>query len=364
MTSRTTYERDNIHRMAGYQWGEQPRDGRTIKLNTNENPYPPAPEVQAALAQFDVSTLRTYPQPTADPLRDRLAALHGVARDQVIVTHGGDEALRLAMTTFVDPGGAFGMAEPSYSLYPVLAQIQDARTVTVPLMPDWRLPDDFAARLNAAGVQLTCVVNPHAPSGVLLDAATIAELAGRLEGVLLVDEAYVDFVDPVRGHDLAPLLRQFDNLLLLRTFSKGYSLAGLRLGYLVGPQGLIEPLVTKTRDSYNVDAISQALGEAAIRARAYAQDTWRRVREDREQLRVGLAQLGLDAPPSETNFLLARVPPGGRLDAAATQAELKRRGILVRYFAVPGLDDRLRITIGTPEQNRRLLDELQALLAG
>jgi histidinol-phosphate aminotransferase len=359
-----TYERDNIHRMAGYQWGEQPRDGRTIKLNTNENPYPPAPAVQAALASFDVAALRTYPQPTADPLRERLAALHGVDRDQIIVTHGGDEALRLVMTTFVDPGAAFGMAEPSYSLYPVLAEIQDARTIAVPLAADWTLPVDFAETLNAAGVRLTCVVNPHAPSGVLLDAASIADLTERLDGVLLVDEAYVDFVDPDRGHDLASLTRTFDNLLLLRTFSKGYSLAGLRLGYLIGAPGLIEPLVTKTRDSYNIDAISQVLGEAAIVHRAYAAETWRRVREDREQLCQGLIQLGMDAPPSQTNFVLARVPAGARLDAAGLQTALKARGILVRYFAVAGLDDRLRITVGTPEQNRRLLDELQALLAG
>jgi histidinol-phosphate aminotransferase len=357
-----TYERDNIHRMAGYQWGEQPRDGRTIKLNTNENPYPPAPGVQAALASFDVGALRTYPQPTADPLRDRLVALHGVDRDQIIVTHGGDEALRLAMTTFVDPGAAFGMAEPSYSLYPVLAEIQDARTIAVPLAADWALPADFAETLNAAGARLTCVVNPHAPSGVLLDAASIADLAERLDGVLLVDEAYVDFVDPDLGHDLASLTRTFDNLLLLRTFSKGYSLAGLRLGYLIGAPGLIEPLVTKTRDSYNIDAISQVLGEAAIANRAYAAETWRRVRDDREQLCSGLVQLGIDAPPSQTNFLLARVPAGSRLDAASLQTALKQRGILVRYFAVAGLDDRLRITVGTPEQNRRLLDELQALL--
>lgn len=359
-----SYERDNIRRMAGYQSGEQPLDARTIKLNTNENPYPPAPGVQAALAGFDVRMLRTYPQPTADRLRDRLAALHRVARNQLIVTHGGDEGLRLAMTTFVDPGAAFGMADPSYSLYPVLAEIQDAQVVSVPLGADWRLPDDFADRMNGAGVRLSCVVNPHAPSGVLQDADAIADLARRLSGVLLVDEAYVDFVDPARGHDLAPLTGKLDNLLLLRTFSKGYSLAGLRLGYLIGAPGLIEPLLEKTRDSYNVDAVSQALGEAAIVDRAYAAETWRRVREDRERLRHGLAQAGLDALPSESNFLLARVPATSRLDAAAVYAALKQRGILVRYFDVPGLDDRLRITVGTTEQNQRLLDELQALVHG
>jgi len=358
-----SYERDNIRRMAGYTWGEQPEDARTIKLNTNENPYPPAAGVRAALTNFDVAALRTYPQPTADPLRDRLAAMHGIGREEIIMTHGGDEALRLAMTTFVDPGAAFGMADPSYSLYPVLADIQDARVVAVPLASDWRLPADFASQLNAAGVKLTCVVNPHAPSGLLLDRATVAELAVNLDGVLLVDEAYVDFVDPAHGHDLVPLIREFDNLLLLRTFSKGYSLAGLRLGYLLGSSALIKTLITKTRDSYNIDAISQALGAAAVAERSYAAETWRRVRDDRERLRQGLAGLGLRAAPSETNFLLARVPTSSKLDAAALYSALKARGVLVRYFSAPRLTDCLRITVGTPEQNRQLLEELQRLLA-
>jgi histidinol-phosphate aminotransferase len=356
------YERDNIHRMHGYQWGEQPKEAGTIKLNTNENPYPPAPEVRAALRGFDVDVLRTYPQPTADALRDRLAALHGVTRDQLIITHGGDEALRLAITTFVDPGAGFGMADPSYSLYPVLAEIQDARCVTVPLDPNWQLPQDFAAQMNAAGVRLTCIVNPHAPSGTLLRRDAIAALAAELDGVVLIDEAYVDFVDPALRHDLAPLTREFSNVLLLRTFSKGYSLAGLRLGYLIGAAGLIDPLISKTRDSYNIDAISQALGVAAIDAQTYAADTWARVRRDRATLQRALGQLGFSIPPSESNFLLAQVPPGAHLSAAELQQALKTRGILVRYFAVPGLDDRLRITIGTPEQNARLLDALTELM--
>ncbi|MBX3705886.1 MAG: aminotransferase class I/II-fold pyridoxal phosphate-dependent enzyme [Pseudomonadales bacterium] len=359
-----SHERANIRRMAGYTWGEQPDDARTIKLNTNENPYPPAPGVQTALRGIDVAVLRTYPQPTADRLRDRLAALHGIDRGQLIVTHGGDEALRLAMTTFVDPGAAFGMADPSYSLYPVLAEIQDARIVRIPLDDAWQLPADCAAQLNAAHVRLACIVNPHAPSGVLLDRGTIARLAEGFHGVLLVDEAYVDFVDPARGHDLVPLVHRFDNLLLLRTFSKGYSLAGLRLGYLIGAAPLIEPLVTKTRDSYNIDAISQLLGEAAVVERAYAEETWRRVREDRARLRAGLEQLGFVAPDSETNFLLPRVPAGSLLCAAELYAALKSRGILVRHFPVPPLADALRITVGTTEQNQRLLDTLQLLQSG
>lgn len=358
------HERDNIRRMHGYQWGEQPRDQSTIKLNTNENPYPPPAAVRKALAEFNVDMLRTYPQPTADPLRDRLANLHGVTRDHIVVTHGGDEALRLAVATFVDPGATMGSADPSYSLYPVLADIQDARFSTVRLDDQWRLPAESAELLNAAGARLTCIVNPHAPSGTLLERDTISSLARALNGVLLVDEAYVDFVDPELGHDLAPLTRTHDNLLLLRTFSKGYSLAGLRLGYLIGAPDLIDPIISKTRDSYNIDAISQALGCAAIDAQADAALTWAQVRRDRATLAADLAALGLLAPPSQTNFLLVAVPADAPLDARALQQALKARGILVRHFAAPGLDHRLRITVGTPEQNARLLAALAELLAG
>jgi histidinol-phosphate aminotransferase len=356
------YERDNIRRMRGYTWGEQPTDGETIKLNTNENPYPPSPRVRATLTGLDANLLRTYPKPTADPLRDRLAALHGIDRDNIIITHGGDEGLRLAMTTFVDPGATFAMAEPSYSLYPVLAEIQDAALYTVPLDDDWRLPPDAAARLNAAGARLTCIVNPHAPSGILLPVAEIETLARALDGVLLVDEAYVDFVAPEQAHDLMGLARDLPNVLLLRTFSKGYSLAGLRLGYLVGSVGLIEPMLTKTRDSYNVDAISQALGEAAVLDQAYAAETWARVRTAREALAAGLTQLGMTMAPSQTNFLLARVPKGARRSARDLYAFLKQRRILVRYFDVPRLNDALRISIGTELQNQQLIATLAEAL--
>lgn len=357
-----SYERDNIRRMHGYQWGEQPDTADVTKLNTNENPYPPSPMVARALSEFDPGLLRTYPRPTADPLRDQLAGLHGVTRDHVLVTNGGDEGLRLALSTFVDPGTTFAMAEPSYSLYPVLAQIQDARITTVDLDANWQLPPDSAARLNAAGARLTRLVNPHAPSGHLTAAARLEALGRELDGVLLVDEAYVDFVDPALNHNLGPLVRDLPNLLLLRTFSKGYSLAGLRLGYLLGHPTLIRPMIEKTRDSYNVDAISQALGGAAIADQDYARRTWQQVRESRQALAAGLARLGLDCAQSQTNFVLARVADDGPRSARDLYLGLKARGVLVRYFDTPRLAQRLRISVGTPEQNQRLIATLEELL--
>lgn len=354
------FARPNIRNMDGYSWGEQPEDSDTIKLNTNENPYPPSPAVEAALAGMSTAQLRVYPQPTADALRDRLAALHDVGRDNLVITNGGDEALRLALTTFVSPGACFGMAEPSYSLYPVLAAIHDAEVVRVDLEADWRLPDDSAARFNEAGAQLVCLVNPHAPSGVLSTRAQLQTFAESFNGVLLIDEAYADFVDPGQGYASSGLVEQ-ENVLILKTFSKGYGLAGLRLGYLLGHGELIRTIIEKTRDSYNIDSISQILGCAAIDDQPYARQTWDAVRDARQWLAGQLGQLGLRSSNSQANFLLVEVE-SGTMTAQDIYLALKKAGILVRYFNSPRLDNKLRITIGTPEQNERLVSALTQLL--
>ena len=357
----TTYERANIRRMTGYVYGEQPDDPGVIKLNTNENPYPPSPAVAEALAAFDAATLRRYPPATAEPLRRQFAKQLGLQVEEVVATNGGDEALRLALTTFVDPGATLGVTEPTYSLLPVLAAVQECRMSTIDLSEDWRPPPDFAAKMNAANAKLVCIVNPHAPSGVLLPPEAIAALAGQLDGILLVDEAYVDFVNPSHHHDLARVTRACPNLLLLRTLSKGYALAGLRVGFLVGQRTLIAPVLTKTRDSFNVDAIAQTLASAALADGQYAAARWREIRAERQRLAAGLRRLGFAVPDSETNFLLARTPTG--VCANALQQRLRERGILLRYFATPRLHDCVRITIGTPAENDALLASLGELAA-
>ena len=357
-----SHERRSIRLMRGYVPGEQPAEAGVCKLNTNENPYPPSPAVQAALAAFDATALRIYPQPTADALRSALAERHGLTAEQVLVANGGDEGLRLAATAFVEPGRPLGTAEPSYSLYSVLAQIQGAPLVASELTESWAPPEDFARRMNAAAVGLTCLANPHAPSGRLLDAQQLGQLARDLDGPLLLDEAYVDFADPALEHDAVHLIAECENLLVLRSFSKGYSLAGLRLGYLLGQPGLIEPLLRKVRDSYNVGVLGQHLGLACLKDGAYAEETWRRVRGARQRLREELAGLGLSTPPSQANFLLATVPADARLNAQALCRALKERGILVRHFDQPRLHDKLRISVGSPEQNARLMAALAALL--
>lgn len=357
-----TYERPNINRMQGYTPGEQPQAGHPVKLNTNENPYSPSSAVIEAVRGIDPEALRRYPSPTSAAFRAEAARVHGVAPENIVCTNGGDELLRLAITTFVEPGRPVGMAEPSYSLYPVLAAVHDSPVERIELNTDWSLPEDFARRMNEAGVQLTFLVNPHAPSGRLYTAGEVAELARALNGVLLVDEAYVDFVDPELEHDTLGLIREFDNVLILRTLSKGYSLAGIRFGYGIGPAGLIEPIASKTRDSYSVDAIAERVATAALRHRDDAARTWAAVRASRAALKSELEALGLPCAPSQSNFLLAQVPAGVAGGAEGIYHALKERDIFVRYFDHPRLADRLRISIGSPEENGQLLSALRALL--
>jgi len=355
-----SFERENVRQMQGYASGEQPDQPDIIKLNTNENPYPPGPRVATALAALRVESLRRYPPPTALTLRKTLAALHGVDPDNIIVTNGGDELLRLLLATFVEPNECVATASPSYSLYDVLAAAHGCKMQHFPLQPDWQLDPLLATKLNAAAIKLCFIVNPHAPSGVLTSCVELERLAAEFNGLLVLDEAYVDFVDPTLGHDCIPLTLKHDNVLILRTFSKGYSLAGLRMAYGIGAIGLIDPMQHKTKDSYNTDFIAQTLAQAAIDDRNHAIATWNKVREERTRLREALQQLGFKSPASQSNFLLAQVP-------AAHTAEdlykgLKQSGILVRWFNIPGLSDRLRITVGTFQENTKLLAALQGLL--
>ena len=354
-------QRPNIARMHGYTPGEQLADADVIKLNTNENPYPPSPAVTRALKDFPVAQLRRYPPPLADEFRRTCAGLHSLQPDNVIPTNGGDELLRLVLTTFVAPGETVVVARPSYSLYPVLAEIQDCRLLEIDLNQDWSMPADFGARLEASGAKLCILVNPHAPTGALLDADYLAALARSFSGLLLVDEAYVDFVDPGLGYDATRLIGQLDNLLLLRTLSKGYSLAGLRFGYGLGPAAVIAPMLLKTRDSYNTDLVAQRLATAALADQDYARETWARVRASRASLAQRLTEMGMAPLPSQSNFLLCPVP--ARPGAAALQRALKARKILVRHFDQERLRDKLRITVGTEEENTALLAALADILA-
>ncbi|MBP2311802.1 pyridoxal phosphate-dependent aminotransferase [Azospirillum soli] len=332
------------------------------KLNTNENPYPPSTAVLEAMRGIDADALRRYPDPTARAFRHAAAAVHKVEPDNIVATNGGDELLRLAITTFAEPSTPIAVAQPSYSLYPVLAGIHGCSTLRIPLDDDWALPDRFLQDLCSSNARLAILVNPHAPSGRLTDVGRLEVIARAFRGVLLVDEAYVDFVDPALCHDSLPLISRNDNVLLLRTLSKGYSLAGLRFAYGIGAASLIAPLLTKTKDSYNTDAIAQRLATAALESRADAATTWALVRGERDRLCAALAERGIPSPPSQGNFLLGHVPSHIDGGAAALHAGLKAQGVLVRHFDEDRLRDALRVTVGRPDQNIHLLNALDSLL--
>jgi histidinol-phosphate aminotransferase len=337
-----------IESMTAYTPGEQPGPGeRVIKLNTNENPFPPSPRVMEAIRALDGEALRRYPNPMADGFRAVAARVHGLTPDMILAGNGSDEILAMVMRAFVGPGDVLAYPHPTYSLYPVLAEMSEVKVVEVPWDANWSLP---AQALVDTGARAIFFANPNAPSGTLVGIEEIARLAARFEGVLLVDEAYVDFAE----RDCLDLVKTCPNVVISRTFSKGYSLAGLRFGYAVAAPAVIEAM-TKVKDSYNCDALSVTAATAALEDQDHARRAWQAVREERTRLSAELSRRGWKVIPSQANFVLATVPGG---DGAAVYRRLKARGILVRFFARPGLDDKVRITVGTPEQNDALLAAL------
>lgn len=356
---RPQQERTHLRTMKGYIPGAQPGP-EAIKLNTNENPFPPSPRVMAALAKVEPRMLQRYPDPMANGFRDVAARIHGLDRDQVIATNGGDELLRLALTTFVDSGRAVGITTPSYGVYCVLSEVHQAPLSDAPLTDSWDIAADTAARWNADGAQLAFITNPHAPSGALFRIEAIERLADAFHGVLLIDEAYIDFVDPCLKHDPRELIAQHSNVLLLRTLSKGYSLAGLRIAYGLGAASLIRPILEKTKDSYNVDAIAQALGAVALNDGAHAKATWEHVRRERDRVSRDMQALGFSAEPSQTNFILVSPPESGSWgQASKLLKDLRDRGIYLRWFDEPRLRHQLRVSIGTAEENDALIQVLR-----
>ncbi len=335
-----------VDAMQGYVPGEQPADPSVIKLNTNECPYPPSPAVADALRALDPATLRKYPDPRCESLRDALAALHRAEPGQVFVGNGSDELLALCTRAFVRDGGAIGYVDPSYSLYPILARIRAASVRPVPMHSSgaWPLPDGYRA-------DLFFLTTPNAPTGRLVPRPAIEALCDRLDGVVVLDEAYVDFA---REHNLDLALRR-PTVLAARTLSKSYGLAGLRLGYAVGPAPLIEALF-KIKDSYNVSRLTQAAALAALKDQAYMRTLVARIRATREATASALASLGFEVTPSDANFLWVKPP---RTEAGALQAALRGRGILVRHFPGPRTGAYLRISIGTDAQMETLLGALR-----
>jgi len=342
---------DNIERMEGYTPGFQPGDAEAIKLNSNENPYPPSPKVFQAIANLDGRALRRYPRVYWDKFREVAAKVHGVAAEMVVCGNGADELLTMLVRCCCDRDRALAYPTPTYSLYPILADIQNCPVVEAPFGDDFGIPE----KLCDTGAALTILCNPNAPTGTLVGVDDVAKLAGDIDGVLAIDEAYVDFAKD----NCLRLLKEFDNIVILRSMSKGYSLAGMRFGYAMASRRIVEAMI-KVKDSYNVNVATQVAAVAALEDQEYFQQNIKKIIDQRQRLISDLRKLGFEPGPSQSNFLLVGT---GTMAAEWIYEKLIEHNIYVRYFKKEGLTDKLRITVGSSEQNDALLEALHEILS-
>lgn len=342
-----------IESMDGYVPGEQPRDRRYIKLNTNENPYPPSPRVLEALRAAVTQDLRLYPDPAATDLRNKASEIYGVSPEGIVAGNGSDDLLSMLFRACVDPSdGSVAYAVPTYSLYHTLALVQGSEPKTVPYPRDFSLPVDALVERSA---RLTIVCNPNSPSGTLTPLGAIEDLARRARGLVVVDEAYVDFAKETA----LALLSICPNVVVLRTFSKSFSLAGMRIGLAFASPDVAHEL-NKVKDSYNLDRLSLVAARAALDDYPWMLANVASVRAARDDLVSGLRSLGFRVLPSEANFVFAESPTDGGEDL---YQRLRGAGILVRYFSQPELRAGVRITVGTKEENDALLAALRSFVA-
>ena len=357
-----------VRELHAYVPGEQPKVKGLIKLNTNENPYPPSPKVLSAMRAAIDGRMRLYPNPSAQLLREQLAALHQCSPDQIIIGNGSDELLALGVRAFVEPAAKGDSASsepsksrvqyfwPSYSLYPVLAETHGATPYSVPLLEDFGLPSVSQLRRGKRWdfqAALTFITTPNAPSGRGYSTRELEVLCSAMKGVVVLDEAYVDFAD----ENALELCLKYPHVIISRTFSKAYSLCFQRIGYWIGHPELISAL-HRIRDSYNVNGLAQIAASATLKNLSYYQRNFRRVTESRSRVAEALTGLGWTVLPSQTNFILAR-PPGP--PARQWLEDLRRKKILVRWFASPNLESFLRITIGSESEMDTLLKTIRGL---
>lgn len=343
--------RQCIQRMQGYVPGKQPgADVRYVKLNTNENPYPPSPHVLAALRHAINDDLRLYPDPLSFRLRQDAARLYGCRVDEVIAGNGSDDILTMVFRTFLDAGDTIATPAPSYTLYNVLSALQDASCIEVPIGADYRLPEN----LDTHGAKVIIIVNPNAPTGVLFEREALCHLLAHTQSVVVLDEAYADFA----GESAIDLIDRFPNLIVVRTFSKSYALCGMRLGLGFAHRDVIAQMM-KVKDAYNLDHLALAAGRAALQDQDWLRKTTAKIIRTRTHMLQSLTEMGLHVPVSRTNFVFPRMPNGRALEIFE---ELEKRHILVRYFKDPLTVDSIRVTVGTDDEVEIFLKTLRQLM--
>ncbi|RLD11318.1 MAG: histidinol-phosphate transaminase [Chlamydiae bacterium] len=334
--------RPQINNLHPYIPGKQVT-GKVVKLNANENPYPPSLGAIAVLSEINTDNLRLYPDAIAVNLRKVAANIFDVDDDQIVIGNGSDDVLTMIIRTFLDVGDSISVVDPTYTLYETLAEIQGARTEIYPLNNDYSLPDSF--------FQTECKViflpNPNAQTGTLFPTEQIERLCGNNNSVVVIDEAYTDF----SGVSSIPLIKKYDNLIVLRTVSKSYSLAGIRVGFGISNKNFISAMM-KVKDSYNVNAVSQLIAAEAIIDRKQFNWNIGKIIETREWFSKSLSDLGWKVTPSAANFILVEPVKDS---PEAVKEKLEAAGILIRHFNTPRLKNKLRISIGTDEQMKNLL---------
>jgi histidinol-phosphate aminotransferase len=331
----------HIKALKGYVYGEQPTGKGVIKINTNENAYPPSPNCIKAISESLVNGLKIYPNAECLGLRKELAKLHKTEIENIFVGNGSDEILSLCTKAFVEDDECIGSLDPSYSLYPTLADIRNVK---------WCGADVNNFPALKKNVSLFIWTNPNAPTGSFVKPSQIAQFAKKFPGVVLIDEAYADFAEENSMHLAA--CKSNKNILVMRTFSKSYSLAGLRVGYIVGPKDLIEALF-KIKDSYNVDAIAQAIAVAAVKDQKWMRANAKKIIATRRWFTDELVKLGWDVCPSQTNFVFAKPPKEQK--AKEIFEFLRAHKVFVRFFQKPKINKFLRISIGTDAEMEKTL---------
>jgi histidinol-phosphate aminotransferase len=347
------YWSELVHQLDPYVPGEQPQDQQYIKLNTNENPYPPSPRVIEAINAYDKDRLKLYPDPESLRLRQALAQRFDVGTENVFIGNGSDEVLAHSFQAFFKQDRPLLFPSVSYSFYPVYCGLYGIDHETIDLREDFSIDVDAYDRTNG-GIILP---NPNAPTSRLLTLEEIERLCGYGDGVVIVDEAYIDF----GGETAIPLTKRYDNLLVIHTYSKARSLAGLRLGYAIGHKDLIDGLtrVKNSFNSYPIDSLAQAAAVASVEDEAYFTQSRDKIIATRDRLSHQLTELGFRVLPSAANFVFTEHPDHSGEDI---YLGLKAKGVLVRYFKKPGIDNFLRITVGTDEEIDILLSKLQEVL--
>ncbi|MBC8015803.1 MAG: histidinol-phosphate transaminase [Sporomusaceae bacterium] len=348
------YWSDVVQNLDPYVPGEQPKDKTYIKLNTNENPYPPSPKVLAAIKQAANENLRLYPTPTCDELRTTIAHYHGLKAEQVFVGNGSDELLAFSFLAFFNPGSAILFPDITYSFYPVYCALFHIDYTLVPLEEDFSIPAEKFLEKNGGII----FPNPNAPTGKSIDLKSIAEIAEHnADQVVIIDEAYIDF----GGESAVKLIEGYPNLLIIQTLSKSRSLAGLRVGFAMGHKDLIEALdrVKNSINSYTLDRLALAGALESFKDEQYFQDARQKVIVTREKTALRLELMGFRMVPSKANFIFVSHPS---ISAEHLYQQLREKGILVRYFKKARIDNYLRISIGTEEEMESLLQGLTEIL--